>query len=831
MGEVFLAAQQSAAGIGPPIALKVLRAELASDSSFVSMMIDEAKISMFLNHQNIVSVLDFAEEDGAYYIAMEYVQGATVERLVDVLRAQKQKLDISVAVFIAIEICRALKYAHACTNHLGEALNIVHRDVTPANILLSIQGEVKLTDFGIARAAGRIHQTQAGVVKGKFGYLAPEIARYENIDGRADLFALGVVLYQLLAGQHPVQGASVMEAIFRFEEKEVPLPSSLNPEVPASIEKIVMRALEPRPDDRWASAQELQSALQEAAMADPHCRRGLPNAAHALAVLLKELVPEVFDSPVPADVKRDPTLPPGYAGFSTQLFSSSQSDAPPPRVPSLALRHTNSLPGTPEDARHAELVRAPSAEANSFFGESTTHDMPQLPDPLREDTAPSNFESKTIANDFGAETSQDIPRLPDPGEPGDSTRVEHSFAAPQVSSPPTDLSGFGDQTLAGFGDRTLAEPVFRGLVDPMPEIDVAPTETSDGFGANTVADPAFRGLVPPNDTLDDEPLEATAVRAETLKRAPHHAFSSAPQIEVPLVPTTVDPSPPDDDPFGSNTEKWAAGKLEAKELSWNDEDAARRAISTRNIVRGVPSTPVHPAPRAQSVAQTPAPAVSPFAGRSAVAMRATSQSGAPPRARYQTPPVSTFSPPLHTHESEGLVPAQHKKSGALIAAVVALLAGALALAAAFFYPAMFPPKLDITTSPPGAEVSINGSAVPGMTPMAIEVEANVGQHIEISLRGYQRVSRDLNAVERGQTYAINIELSPLEPEVRIAPQGGRVFMNDREIGSGSNVKLTGVEAEVPVLLRIEANGFETYLREWPRGSEIPAIIDVELKKL
>lgn len=904
MGEVFLAAQKSAAGIGPPIALKVLRQELASDSSFVSMMIDEAKISMFLNHQNIVSVLDFAEEDGAYYIAMEFVQGATVERLVDVLRNSKRQLDPAIALFIGIEICRALKYAHACTNHLGEALNIVHRDVTPANVLLSIQGEVKLTDFGIARAAGRIHQTQAGVVKGKFGYLAPEIARYENIDGRADLFALGVVLYQLLAGQHPVQGASVMEAIFRFEEKEVPLPSSLNPEVPASVEQIVMRALEPKPENRWSSAQELQVALQDAAMADPKIRRGMPSAAHSLAMLLKELVPEVFENPVPPEMKRDPTLPPGYAGFSTQLFSTSSSDAPvpsvvpQPRLPSLALRQQSTLPGT-QNARSVQLVPGrsadtttdPSARSGLAFGESTTHDMPQLPDPLREDTAPSSFESKTVANDFGAETSQDIPLLPDPGEPpstdfGESTRVDRAYAAPQISSSPTlepliDGSGFGDRTLAGFGDRTLADGAFRALHDPAqtiqePKIDVSPTETSDSsdaFGASTVADPQFRGLVPnsgpplgkasppasasrsrTNDNFDDEPLEATAVRAEAVKNKlppPKLKWPEPKPIEVPLIATTVDPELPSsdelellssDDPFGSNTEKWAAGKLEAKELSWNDEDAARRAVATRNIVRGVPSTPEHPAPRAHSVAQSPqqqTPA-SPFAHRTAVAVRSTSQSTPVPRG-YSSPalgaatsrsaPVSNFAPPLTANDAETITSESGKKRGVLIAILVALVAAATAIAAALIYPTMFAPTLDVSTTPPGATVLINGLPAAGTTPLSINVAPDRELRVELSLPGHQPVVREVSGVERGQTYAINIELAPLEPELRIAPNGGRVSLNDKEIGFGSKVKLTGVDPNAPAVVRVEANGFETFHREWTRGSEIPAILDVELKKL
>src|SRR5688572_30516240 len=137
MAEVFLASTRGPAGFAAPVALKILRHELASDASFVQMMIDEAKISMFLNHRNIVTVLDFAEEHGTYYIAMEFVQGITVEILIDRLRLSHRKLDLGVGLFIGAELCRALKYAHSCLNHVGEPLNIVHRDVTPANVLLS----------------------------------------------------------------------------------------------------------------------------------------------------------------------------------------------------------------------------------------------------------------------------------------------------------------------------------------------------------------------------------------------------------------------------------------------------------------------------------------------------------------------------------------------------------------------------------------------------------------------------------------------------------------------------------------------------------------------
>ena len=301
MGEVFVAAKPGPVGFGPYVALKILRDELACDPQFVDMLVDEANISMFLNHQNVVSVLDLSEDEGAYYIAMEYVQGITVERLVDSLASNGEHLEIPHALYIAVELCRALKYAHTRVNHDGEPLNIVHRDVTPANILLSIQGEVKLTDFGIARARGRIHQTQAGVLKGKFGYMAPEMVRYERLDARADLFCAGVVMYLMLSGRHPVAGAAVMEAIQRFEQKRIPPPSHFNPEVPAALDTIVMRALEPQPDHRWASAAALGDALRDVMLRTPEWRAHTKDGGHRIVEVIRQVAPAEFDPPVDAE--------------------------------------------------------------------------------------------------------------------------------------------------------------------------------------------------------------------------------------------------------------------------------------------------------------------------------------------------------------------------------------------------------------------------------------------------------------------------------------------------------------------------------------------------
>lgn len=350
MGEVYLAATPGPGRFGRYAALKILREELACDQQFVDMLIDEANISMFLDHPNVVRVLDLAEDGGEYYLAMEFLQGLTLERLADNFRARGQLLDTGLSLWVASQMCDALGYAHTRVDSSGKPLNIIHRDVTPANILLGIQGEVKLTDFGIARAQGRIHQTQAGVLKGKFGYMSPEAIRYEAIDSRADLFCLGVVLYLLLTGEHPVKGAAIMEAIRRFEERRIEPPSSLNPQVPAPLDHLVMRALEPQPADRWSSAAEVNAALQELMRARRDWSELLTHGRARLVQAMRAGAPGCFDPPMEAaELERLYAISRPSAASSTgrELVSRSRRDLPP-------------LSEASEEVTEAQMLRAPS---------------------------------------------------------------------------------------------------------------------------------------------------------------------------------------------------------------------------------------------------------------------------------------------------------------------------------------------------------------------------------------------------------------------------------------------------------------------------------------
>lgn len=487
MGEVYLAATKGAAGFGLPVALKILRPELASDRSFVDMMIDEAKISMFLNHQNIVSVLDFAEEQGTYYLAMEYVQGITVEHLVEQLRARGKLLELGVALFIGTELMRALKYAHSCQNHLGEPLNLVHRDVTPANLLLSTQGEVKLTDFGIARAKGRIHQTQAGVVKGKFGYLAPEMTRYESIDARADLFSAGVVLYQLLSGVHPVAGASIMEAIFRYEEKHIKAPSTHNPEITPALDEVIMRALEPSPDARWASAQDLGSALQSVAMLTPRWRRGLQQGPQALSAIVREVAPEAFGDPF------------------------AQVEAPPPKsvwssvpLPGRAGRAPQPAPAPVELS--ADLIAEPEDPAPGSEDQTLGMRAVDLPFPLPKASTPQPSISRPGLGVAPAE-GRDGARRPDvsAGSPVRLTGEDtDDLDGPLIGHAIADVGAVVEKTIAG------APPVFGAETESMPALaDLRPSVSIS---------PLPRKVPVVRDTFDD------GIRLEDVLRPERSAF-------------------------------------------------------------------------------------------------------------------------------------------------------------------------------------------------------------------------------------------------------------------------------------------------------------------
>jgi serine/threonine protein kinase len=260
MAEIYLAQVIGAAGVTKDVVVKKILPVFAQDSAFVRMFIDEARLAMKLAHGNIAQVFDFGEIEGEYFIAMERVNGPSLARLLELAQAQRIRIPIPIATFIALEACKGLHYAHTRVDAEGRSLGVVHRDVSPQNVLVSHEGQVKIVDFGIAKARDSSTHTEPGQLKGKWAYFAPEqAAGKRDIDARTDVFAAGVLLYEMLCGRRPFEGGS-MDMLSRIIGAEFEPPSA-HADVPEELEDIVLRAMAKDPADRFSSAQAMQEAL------------------------------------------------------------------------------------------------------------------------------------------------------------------------------------------------------------------------------------------------------------------------------------------------------------------------------------------------------------------------------------------------------------------------------------------------------------------------------------------------------------------------------------------------------------------------------------------
>jgi len=261
MAEIFLARLEGARGFSKQVVLKRIRSAMMSDPQFRNMLIDEAHIAMGLNHGNIAQVLELGESGGSYFLAMELVDGWSLWEVIKRARNADVPLPAELALYVVVEVCRALSYAHNQTVK-GLPMGIVHRDVSPQNVLVSEQGDVKLTDFGIAKARNKTEQTSIGVVKGKIAYMSPEQASGGELDHRSDLFSLGIVLYQMATGKLPFEGGAPMEVMVRIQAGDFPPPDKAKPRLSKELTQLIMKAMAVRPQDRYQTAEAMLLAAE-----------------------------------------------------------------------------------------------------------------------------------------------------------------------------------------------------------------------------------------------------------------------------------------------------------------------------------------------------------------------------------------------------------------------------------------------------------------------------------------------------------------------------------------------------------------------------------------
>ncbi len=365
MAELYKARRTGVEGFQKIVAIKKILPHLADDEEFVTMFADEAKLAAQLNHPNIIHIYDLGKiQAGGYFIAMEHVDGRDLRSIEQSGHAHSLQLPVPLAIYIASKVASALDYAHRRRDAEGHELNIVHRDVSPQNILISYEGDIKLCDFGIAKAASKASKTQSGALKGKIQYMSPEQAWGKPIDRRSDLFSLGVVLHEMLTGERLFRGDTDITVLEKVRSAEVIPPSRMNPEVPTNLDAVVLKALAKDPDERYANASDLLRDLdsvlysytpapgsadvaiylhrlqaEETAVADSRAREAAAQAE-------REAAPEPARKRKSkgAPIARRPPAPPRVAAPEAEAPPRPHPPSPPPPPPAAAAPRESSAP-------------------------------------------------------------------------------------------------------------------------------------------------------------------------------------------------------------------------------------------------------------------------------------------------------------------------------------------------------------------------------------------------------------------------------------------------------------------------------------------------------
>ncbi|HJZ83750.1 MAG TPA: serine/threonine-protein kinase [Polyangia bacterium] len=349
MAEIYRGRMIGVGGFEKPVAIKKILPRLARDERFIKLLMNEAKINASLSHANIVQINDLGlNEAGEYFLVLEYVDGRDLRAILDAARERRSTVSREVALFIGGEVCEALEHAHRLCDSDGKPLGLVHRDVSPANILVSYAGEVKLTDFGIAKQLKEA--SLVTTLKGKFGYMSPEQARSLPVDQKSDLFSLGAILYEMLLGRKLFEGTD-FEVLQAVRDARIVRPRDVRPDFPPGLEQILLKALAPRPRDRWESAALFGAALREFRFAMTSGGGGAPE----LAAWLAKLFPpgrRPTDPPSefitintvagfrPPDSLPTPTPTPTPVAVTPALGTPGRADGPNPMTPAFDVEPT-----------------------------------------------------------------------------------------------------------------------------------------------------------------------------------------------------------------------------------------------------------------------------------------------------------------------------------------------------------------------------------------------------------------------------------------------------------------------------------------------------------
>jgi serine/threonine-protein kinase len=441
MGTVFLGHRVGVAGFRRPVALKVIHPHLAQDPTFVRMFIDEALLASRIDHPNVVKVEELSCEDGVHFLAMEYVHGPSVAQIIRRLAESERVLRIELAVSIVADIAAGLHAAHETRGDDGELLGVVHRDVKPQNVLVSQTGHVKLIDFGIAKARGTANRSHTGSIKGTLRYLAPEQARAGDVDRRADVYSLGITLWEMLTGRRLFQTDSDLELLDLVRNPSAPRVRAHRDDVPEALDEVVARMLSPGIDDRPATAlaarQALLAAVPEAASVTPEAR----------AALVESLFGRYLENPILESGRaKSPTITKGTNAVSSALERMTVVGTnldrlvgePEPPAPTIVQPETKRTRPLVWALGAATLVLAAALGAAAIWIASRPDEAPRVEVEARDrDEAPSAAPAPSPIVEEVAEAPVEEAALPPPAE----ARVRPVTKARRVARPTRMRSG------------------------------------------------------------------------------------------------------------------------------------------------------------------------------------------------------------------------------------------------------------------------------------------------------------------------------------------------------------------------------------------------------
>ncbi len=425
---MWLAKQTGIEGFNRHVVMKRILPHLAEDPEFVQMFLNEAKIASRFNHPNIAQIYDLGEQNGQYFIAMEFIRGEDIGRIMRRAWNTGQWVAQSVALRMISDACQGLYYAHSRTDERGQPLRVVHRDISPQNILVSFDGSVKLVDFGIAKASDQSSNTKSGAIKGKFAYMAPEQAAGKVLDARSDIFALGLVLYELLTGVRPLKRDSELATLQAALECNIEPPSAVA-EVPAELDDVVMQAIAKSPDDRYSDARQMHIALEEFLVAQ---------GAMSTSVQVSQLMETLFADRLEEEAKLGTPNP--ISESSASNVAVAQHSHSGTMATSSGGSGSNPSATLDEESLERPATVLPSRRyAAKELDAARSHSRVEVTRAQPEDVSPSKRKSSLnlpVSESTSASTRGDLPPVDDEVKPRKTGVKRRLTSAGQPEAPP-----------------------------------------------------------------------------------------------------------------------------------------------------------------------------------------------------------------------------------------------------------------------------------------------------------------------------------------------------------------------------------------------------------